>query len=142
MLQVGYSSLRIFSSHSEVCVQLSVRPSPAQLHDRFHDRDDKVRLEVVKAVCEAAADNLKAVPQLVSGVQHCWTACIHHRPTYIVAPGVRTGLVLYCCVVILCKLQLLQKLLLIVFVQLLDDLQERMRDKVVSACVHLNVVQN
>ena len=36
------------------------------LHERFHDRDDKVRMESVKVVSEAAADNLTAVPQTVS----------------------------------------------------------------------------
>lgn len=33
------------------------------LHERFHDREEKVRMESVTVVSEAAADNLKAVPQ-------------------------------------------------------------------------------
>lgn len=37
-----------------------------QLHDRFYDREERVRLEVVKTVCEAAADNFDAVPKQVS----------------------------------------------------------------------------
>ena len=37
-----------------------------KLHERWYDREDKVRLEVVRAVCEAAADNIQAVPQMVS----------------------------------------------------------------------------
>lgn len=36
------------------------------LHDRFHDKDEKVRMESVKVVSEAAADNSKAVPKAVS----------------------------------------------------------------------------
>ena len=36
------------------------------LHERFHDREEKVRMESVKVVSEAAADNPKAVPQTVS----------------------------------------------------------------------------
>jgi sister-chromatid-cohesion protein PDS5 len=33
------------------------------LHERFHDKDEKVRMESVKVVSEAAADSPKAVPQ-------------------------------------------------------------------------------
>jgi sister-chromatid-cohesion protein PDS5 len=33
------------------------------LHERFHDREEKVRMESVKVVSEAAADNPKTVPQ-------------------------------------------------------------------------------
>lgn len=40
------------------------------LHERFHDREEKVRMESVTVVSEAAADNLKAVPQSVSGVSY------------------------------------------------------------------------
>ena len=36
------------------------------LHERFHDREEKVRMESVKVVSEAAADNPKVVPQTVS----------------------------------------------------------------------------
>lgn len=36
-----------------------------RLHERFYDREERVRLEVVKAVCEAAADNFDAVPKQV-----------------------------------------------------------------------------
>lgn len=36
-----------------------------KLHERWYDREDKVRLEVVRAVCEAAADNIQAVPQML-----------------------------------------------------------------------------
>ena len=36
------------------------------LHERFHDREEKVRMESVKVVSEAAADNPKTVPQAVS----------------------------------------------------------------------------
>ena len=37
-----------------------------RLHERFYDREERVRLEVVKAVCEAAADSFDAVPKQVS----------------------------------------------------------------------------
>ena len=37
-----------------------------RLHERFYDREERVRMEVVKAVCEAAADNFDAVPKQVS----------------------------------------------------------------------------
>lgn len=36
------------------------------LHERFHDKDEKVRMESVKVVSEAAADNSKSVPKMVS----------------------------------------------------------------------------
>lgn len=36
-----------------------------RLHERFYDREERVRLEVVKAVCETAADNFDAVPKQV-----------------------------------------------------------------------------
>ena len=36
------------------------------LHERFHDREEKVRMETVKVVSEAAADDAGAVPQGVS----------------------------------------------------------------------------
>ena len=36
------------------------------LHERFHDKDERVRMESVKVVSEAAADSLTSVPQSVS----------------------------------------------------------------------------
>ena len=50
------------------------------LHDRFHDKDDKVRMECVKVVSEAAADNPKAVLQRVNLVINLTQDC---RLTYI-----------------------------------------------------------
>lgn len=73
-----------------------------RLHERFYDREERVRLEVVKAVCEAATDNFDTIPQQVS---------VSIAYLYI--------------------LYLLLFVLVMVF-QLWDDLQGRMRDKVVS----------
>ena len=39
--------------------------SPDKLHERFYDKEEKVRLEVVKAVCEAAADDFDSIPDMV-----------------------------------------------------------------------------
>ena len=71
----------------------------AKLHERFHDPEESVRLEVVHAVCEAAADSLEAVPKMVR----------------------------------ILKSRILILLHLASF-QLMDDLQERMRDKKVFVC--------
>ena len=55
------------------------------LHERFHDKDEKVRMESVKVVSEAAADSPKAVPQSVSisalssynqVLKDCWLDCL------------------------------------------------------------------
>ena len=37
----------------------------ARLQERFHDKEEKVRMEVVRAISEAAADNMQAIPQSV-----------------------------------------------------------------------------
>ena len=37
-----------------------------KLHERFFDKDEKVRLGVVKVVCDAADENFTSVPKLVS----------------------------------------------------------------------------
>lgn len=39
-----------------------------KLHDRFYDKEERVRMEVVKSVCEVAAENFDAVPKIVSFV--------------------------------------------------------------------------
>lgn len=36
-----------------------------KLHERFYDKEEKVRLEVVKAVCEAASDDFDCIPEMV-----------------------------------------------------------------------------
>lgn len=36
-----------------------------KLQDRFYDREERVRMEVVKMVCETAAENFDAVPKTV-----------------------------------------------------------------------------
>ena len=36
-----------------------------KLHDRFYDREERVRMEVVKSVCEVAAENFEAIPKIV-----------------------------------------------------------------------------
>ena len=40
-------------------------PHAARLQERFHDKEEKVRMEVVRAISEAAADNIQAIPQSV-----------------------------------------------------------------------------
>ena len=40
----------------------------AQLLQRCHDPDDKVRLETVMTICEAAEEQLEYIPQKVSGL--------------------------------------------------------------------------
>ena len=40
-------------------------PPPEYLHDRIHDTDERVRLEAVKAVCEAMSDDHTSVPEKV-----------------------------------------------------------------------------
>ncbi len=37
-----------------------------KLHDRFYDKEERVRMEVVKSVCEVAAENFEVVPKIVS----------------------------------------------------------------------------
>lgn len=37
----------------------------ARLQERLHDKEEKVRMEVVRAISEAAADNMQAIPQSV-----------------------------------------------------------------------------
>ncbi len=36
-----------------------------KLHERFYDREERVRMEVVKVVCEVANLNFEAVPKTV-----------------------------------------------------------------------------
>lgn len=36
-----------------------------KLHDRFYDKEEKVRTAVVKTVCEVAGENLDALPKTV-----------------------------------------------------------------------------
>ena len=70
-----------------------------KLHDRFYDREERVRIEVVKAVCAAASENFEAIPKIVSCVCARYITC-----HYLVLAGM----------------------------QLCDDLEGRMRDKVVG----------
>lgn len=42
-----------------------------KLHDRFYDREERVRMEVVKTVCEAAAENFDAIPKTVRISSSC-----------------------------------------------------------------------
>jgi len=37
----------------------------AKLLERFYDKEEKVRMEVVKAISEAASDNMQSVPDSV-----------------------------------------------------------------------------
>ena len=46
------------------------------LHERIYDKDEKVRLESVKVVSEAAADCLKSVPQTVSWSYLLFCCCL------------------------------------------------------------------
>ena len=52
-----------------------------KLHDRFYDKEERVRMEVVKTVCEVAAENFDAIPKAVSMFRVVWrhvdvTLCI------------------------------------------------------------------
>lgn len=40
-------------------------PCAVRLLERFHDKEERVRMEVVKAVCDTAAENFEAVPKKV-----------------------------------------------------------------------------
>lgn len=35
------------------------------LHDRFYDKEERVRMEVIKAMCEVASENFEAVPKIL-----------------------------------------------------------------------------
>ena len=83
-----------------------------RLHERFYDREERVRLEVVKAVCEAAADNFDAVPKQVGHTIYCTHSNF---------------------------LQCILFIMLVLF-QLWEDLQGRMRDKVVKFIYFLVIV--
>ena len=54
-----------YSKYFLVCHAHLSEDVTLRLHERFYDREERVRLEVVKAVCEAAADNFDAVPKQV-----------------------------------------------------------------------------
>ena len=69
-----------------------------KLHDRFYDKEERVRMEVVKAVCEVAAENFEIIPKIVR------LSIVLRSPSAIFVS----------C-----------------FHQLCDDLEGRMRDKVV-----------
>ena len=48
-----------------------------KLHERFYDKEERVRLEVVKAVCDVAAENFEVVRKEVRVMENA-CACIHH----------------------------------------------------------------
>ena len=62
-----------YSKYFLVCHAHLREDAALHLHERFYDREERVRLEVVKAVCEAAADNFEAVPKQVGGVSDTCT---------------------------------------------------------------------
>lgn len=54
----------VLSSSAVLCRVMAVH-FVAKLHIRFYDKEERVRMEVVKAVCEAAAQNFELVPKMV-----------------------------------------------------------------------------
>ena len=109
------------------------------LHERFHDKEEKVRLEVVRAVCEAAAESIKIVPQMVRAqlglnpklhfIALCLELMCRMGCVWCMGYGMCMHTLGYKRVRESCYHGVLD--LITYCLQLLDDLQERMRDKVV-----------
>lgn len=67
---------------ASVCVYLCsvvLLDDVVKLHDRFYDKEERVRMEVVKAVCAVGTDNFEAIPKIVR--------CLCVRNTYMSLPG-------------------------------------------------------